>query len=88
MSLLVFQEDLPSIYIAKSCDLANVNGIKCKCMASLIIQCTRVTEIIVYFPRRPLYPRHTGGAVPLRCLYGINRSGIALVAVVTQWFCH
>ena len=22
-----------------------------------------------------LYPRHTGGAVPLRCLYGMNRSG-------------
>ena len=31
-----------------------------------------------------LYPRHTGGAVPLRCLYGINRSGTAIVAVVPQ----
>ena len=30
-----------------------------------------------------LYP-HTGCAVPLRCLYGINRSGIAIVAVVPQ----
>ena len=31
-----------------------------------------------------LYPCHTGGAVPLRCLYGINRSGTAIVAVVPQ----
>ena len=35
-----------------------------------------------------LYPRHTGGAVLLRCLYGINRSGTAMIAVVPQWFRH
>ena len=29
-------------------------------------------------------PRHTGGAVPLRCLDGINRSGTAIVAVFPQ----
>ena len=44
----------------------------------------------IYFApgRRPVYPRHPGGAVPLRCLNGSNRSGIAMIAVVTQWFCH
>ena len=31
-----------------------------------------------------LYPRHTEGAVPLRCLYDINRSGTAMIAVVPQ----
>ena len=31
---------------------------------------------------RCYYPRHTGGAVPLRCLYDINRSGTAMIAVV------
>ena len=35
-----------------------------------------------------LYPRHTGGAVQLRCLYGINRSGTAMIAVIPQWFRH
>ena len=35
-----------------------------------------------------VYPRHTGGAVPLRCLCGINRSGTAMTAVVPQWFRH
>ena len=29
-------------------------------------------------------PRHTEGAVPLRCLYDINRSGTAMIAVVPQ----
>ncbi len=38
--------------------------------------------------RHPLYTRHTGGAMPLRCLYGINRSGTAMIAVVPQWFRH
>ena len=32
----------------------------------------------------PVTRTHTGGAVPLRCLYGSNRSGIAMIAVVTQ----
>ena len=27
------------------------------------------------------YTRHTGGAVPLRCLYGINLSGTTMIAV-------
>ena len=36
------------------------------------------------YRRTHVYPRHTGGAVPLRCLYGINRSGTAIVAVVPQ----
>ena len=35
-----------------------------------------------------LYPRHTEGAVPLRCLYGINRSEPAMIAVVPQWYRH
>ena len=35
-----------------------------------------------------LIPRHTGGTAPLRCLYGINRSGTAMIAVVPQWFRH
>ena len=34
------------------------------------------------------YPRHTGGAVLLRWLYGINRSGTAMIVVVPQWFRH
>ena len=34
------------------------------------------------------YPRHTEGAMPLRCLYGINRSGTAMIVVVPQWFRH
>ena len=35
-----------------------------------------------------LCPRHTECAVPLRCLYDINRSGTAMIAVVPQWFRH
>ena len=35
-----------------------------------------------------VYPRHTGGAVSLRCLHGINRSGTAIVAVVPQRHRH
>ena len=30
---------------------------------------------------RDVIPRHTRGAVPLRSLYGINRSGTAMIAV-------
>ena len=35
-----------------------------------------------------LIPRHTGVAVPLRCLYGMNRSGTVVIAVVPQWLRH
>ena len=35
-----------------------------------------------------LYPRHTGDAVPMRCLYGISRSATAMIAGVPQWFRH
>ena len=30
------------------------------------------------------YPHHTEGAVPLRCLYDINRSGTVMIAVDPQ----
>ena len=33
-------------------------------------------------------PRHTEGAVPLRCLYDVNRIGTAMIAFVPQWFRH
>ena len=38
--------------------------------------------------RPQYYPRHTEGAVSLRCLYDTNRSGTAMITVVPQWFRH
>ena len=47
-------------------------------------------ETTIDSPPKPttLCPRHTECAVPLRCLYDINRSGTAMIAVVPQWFHH
>ena len=43
------------------------------------------TAIHVTCYKWPLYPRHTGGAVPLRSFYGINPSGTAMIAVVPSF---
>ena len=36
----------------------------------------------------PSHRRRGAIAVLLRCQYGINRSGTAMIAVVPQWFRH
>ena len=55
-------------------------------MTAAEVEYRKRTSVLPQFKR--LYPRHTGGAAPLRCLYGINRSGTAMIAVVPQWFRH
>ena len=57
------------------------NIMRCRIAVHLLRECAKLLT-------RMLYPSHTGGAVPLRCLYGINRSGNAMIAVVPRWFRH
>ena len=54
-------------------DMYEVNGSYC-IITQTIHNCTVRQFTIVY-------PRHTGVSVPLRCLYGINRSGTAMISL-------
>ena len=66
--------------------LSNVLLIELQILKLHVLIELRTTMIMYKANTGCLYTRHTGGPVPLRCVYGINRSGTAMIAVVPQWF--
>ena len=73
-------QSLISVAPRKTVKTANLRGDTAETFNMFRLTCSAVTP--------QYYPRHTEGAVPMRCLYDINRSGTAMIAVVPQWFRH